>query len=266
MLLNKFERKNQLTKKLKEQRLQQNLHRLVQVNQFYSFERDLMLRDLIQEKYGDVLGAAREGEQRCFNNTRWGGHAILIVVDAALDSIGLNYFKIVVPRVRRFYQDYVKTGQIASPEDLSKLKPQDPRLRRIMDNERVWRAAINICKELYRFKIEEGLKSDFAALRLWAEKASYENWKDDFIGKILGVGLITFQYLRIQAGVDTTMPDKIIKRAIECDFNIEADDDIQFIKKMEIFSKEVGYSQTLLCWAIWLREASVRTSEWENIS
>jgi len=225
-----------------------------------------VLKELIEEKYGHVLKAAKEGEQRCFNGKRWGGHAILILVDAALDSIGLSYFKVVVPRVRRFYEDYVKKGQIASFKNLSKLKPQDPRLRRIMDNARVWRAAINICKELYRFKIEEGLKNDFAALRLWAEKASYENWKDDFIGKISGVGLITFQYLRIQAGVDTTMPDKIIKRAIECDFNIEAEDDIQFIKKMEIFSKKVGHSQTLLCWAIWLREAGVRTSEWENIS
>ena len=60
------------------------------------------MRDLVWEKYGDVLEAAREGEQRCFSGKRWGGNAVLIVVDAALDSIGLNYFQIVVPRVRRF--------------------------------------------------------------------------------------------------------------------------------------------------------------------
>ena len=131
------------------------------------------MRKTIQEKYKDVLEAAREGEQRCFNGKRWGGHAVLIVVDAALDSIGLNYFQIVVPRVRRFYQDYVKTGQIASLEDLSKLTPQDPRLRRIMNNRRAWRAAMDICRELRRIKIEKGLKSDFAALRFWAERASY---------------------------------------------------------------------------------------------
>jgi len=131
------------------------------------------------------------------------------VVDAALDSIGLNYFKIVVPRVRRFYEDYVKTGQIAFLEDLSKLTPQDTRLRRIMNNERAWRAAVDISRELCRIERENQLESDFVALRFWAERASYENWKDDSIGKIPGVGLITFQYLRMQAGVDTTMSSAV---------------------------------------------------------
>ena len=220
---------------------------------------------LFQEKYGDVLKAAKDGEQRCFNGKRWGGRAVLIVVDAALDSIGLNYFQIVVPRVRRFYEDYVKTGQIDPLRDLSKLTPQDPRLRRIMNNERAWRAAIDICRELYRIKIGKGLKSDFAALKFWAEKASYENWKEDAIGKIAGVGLITFQYLRMQAGVDATMPDKIIKRTVERDFGIKAEDDIQFIRKMETFSKETEYSQIMLCWAIWLKESDIKISGWERI-
>ena len=224
------------------------------------------MRKTIQEKYRDVLEAAREGEQRCFNGERWGGRAILIVVDAALDSIGLNYFQIVVPRVRRFYEDYVKTGQIASLEHLSKLTPQDPRLRKIMNNERCWRAAINICRVLNQIKRENGLESDFAALKFWAEEANYETWREDPVGKISGVGLITFQYLRMQAGVDTTMPDKIIKRVVERDFGIEADNDIQFIKKMETFAKEVGYSQIMLCWAIWLKESDTETSGWEIIT
>ena len=223
------------------------------------------MKRLVQETYGDVLDAAREGERRCFDRKRWGGHVVLIVVDAALDSIGLNYFKIVVPRVRRFYEDYVKTGQIGSLEDLSRLTPQDTRLRKLMNNKRAWRAAINICKELCRIKIEKELKSDFAALRFWAERASYVNWKEDPIGKIAGVGLITFQYLRMQAGVDTTMPDKIIKRTVERDFGIKAEDDIQFIKKVETFSKETGCSQTLLCWAIWLKESDIKISGWERI-
>jgi hypothetical protein len=220
---------------------------------------------LFQLKYGDVLEAAREGEQRCFNGKRWGGHALLIVVDAALDSIGLSYFQIVVPRVRRFYKDYVKTGQIDSLEDLSKLTPQDPRLRRIMNNQRAWRAAIGISRELCRVKMENRLESDFAALKFWAERANYTNWKGDPIGKVHGVGLTTFQYLRMQAGVDTSMPDRVIKKTVERNFGIKAEDDIQFIRKMETFSKETGHSQTLLCWAIWLKESDIKTPGWEKI-
>jgi len=224
-----------------------------------------VLRELVQKKYRNVLEAAREGEQRCFHGKRWDGRAILIVVDAALDSIGLNYFQIVVPRVRRFYQDYVKTGQIASLEALSKLTPKDPRLRTIMNSERAWRAAIGISRALYRLKVENGLESDFAALKFWAEKADYERWREDPIGKVHGVGLTTFQYLRMQAGIDTSMPDRIIKRTVERDFGIKAEDGIQFIRRMEDFSVETGYSQTLLCWAIWLKESDVKTSGWEKI-
>lgn len=223
------------------------------------------MKEFVDKKYKDVLEAAREGEQRCFNGKRWDGQAILVVVDAALDSIGLNYFQVVVPRVSRFYEEYVKMGQIACLEDLSKLAPQDPRLRRILNNDRAWKVAIDISAELCQIKTESGLESDFAALKLWAERASYENWKEDRIGKIAGVGLITFQYLRMQAGVDTTMPDKIIKRTIERDFGIKAEDNIQFIKRMETLSKEIGYSQILLCWAIWLRESDIKTSSWEHI-
>jgi len=38
--------------------------------------------------------------------------------------------------------------------------------------------------------------------------AKLENWREDPIGRIKGVGLITFQYLRMMGGIDTVMPDK----------------------------------------------------------
>jgi hypothetical protein len=224
------------------------------------------VKGLFLEKYKNVLQAASEGEQRCLDGKRWNGNILLIIVDTALDSIGLNYFKVVVPRVRKFFQGYVKAGEIYSIEALSKLTPEDPRLRKIMNNWRVWEVAIGISKELIKIKLKEKLGNDFAALRFWAEKADFENWKKDPIGKIRGIGLITFQYLRMQAGIDTSMPDKVIKRAVERDFNIGAEDDINFIKRMEDLSKRVGCSQILICWAIWLNEAGVRVSDWENLA
>jgi hypothetical protein len=221
--------------------------------------------DLFREEYGEVLKMAEEGEQRCLNGKRWGGNAVLIVVDAALDSIGLNYFQIIVPRVRRFWKDYVKTGLIASLEDFSNLSPQDPRLRGIMNNERCWRVAISVCKVLGEVRRKEDLSSDFAALRAWAERANHEKWWDDPVGAISGVGLVTFQYLRMQAGVDCTMPDKIVRRVVERVFAIKAVNDLEFIKKLGSLSAEIGYSQTFICWAIWLKESDMKTSSWEGI-
>ena len=92
-----------------------------------------------------------------------------------------------------------------------------------MNNERCWRVAISVCKILDQIRTEEKLSSDFAALKFWAERANHEKWRRDLIGAISGVGLITFQYLRMQAGVDTTMPDKIIKRAATRYLNIDSE-------------------------------------------
>ena len=223
-----------------------------------------MLRKNFQEIFKDILDTAKEGEQRCLSGKRWDGNALLIVVDAALDSIGLNYFQIIVPRVKQFYEEYVKTEKISSFKELAELSPQDTGLRRIMNNERVWKVAIGVSKELSRLREERGLKSDFAALRYWAENADYERWKENPIGKIGGVGLITFQYLRMQAGVDTTMPDKIVKKALQQYFGVKAADDIAFIKQMGAFSEESGYSQIFICWAIWLKESDIKSSKWEK--
>lgn len=224
-----------------------------------------MPRKDFQGIFREVLDAAREGEQRCLTGKRWDGNALLIVVDAALDSIGLNYFQIIVPRVKQFYEEYMRTKKTSSFKELAELSPQDAGLRRIMNNERVWRVATGVSKELSRLREEQELESDFAALRYWAENADYERWKENPIGKIGGVGLITFQYLRMQAGVDTTMPDKIVKKAMQQYFNVNADDDIAFIKKMEAFSEESRYSQIFICWAIWLKESDIKSRGWERI-
>jgi hypothetical protein len=39
---------------------------------------------------------------RCLMTERWGGCVVLMVVDAAFTSIGLNYFTAVVPKVEEF--------------------------------------------------------------------------------------------------------------------------------------------------------------------
>jgi hypothetical protein len=50
-------------------------------------------------------------------------------------------------------------------------------------------------------------EDDKSALRTWAANARLENWWEDPIGSIKGVGLVTFQYLRMMGGVDTVMSD-----------------------------------------------------------
>jgi hypothetical protein len=53
--------------------------------------------------------------------------------------------------------------------------------------------------------------------------------------RIKGLELITFQYLRMMGGIDTVMPDKIVKRMVNeilvKDGLEPINDDIEFVKK-----------------------------------
>ncbi|MEM2876040.1 MAG: hypothetical protein QXL67_03705, partial [Candidatus Bathyarchaeia archaeon] len=130
-----------------------------------------------------------------------------MVVDAAFTSIGLNYFTAVVPKVEEFRKKFVEDGKIKNLKDLAKADINE--LRGVWKNRRSWTIAKDISSYLSSL-----CEDDKTALRTWAMNSSLKNWKEDPIGRIKGVGLITFQYLRMMGGVDTVMPDKIVKRVI----------------------------------------------------
>lgn len=173
---------------------------------------------------------------------------MLMVVDAAFTSIGLNYFTAVVPKVEEFNQKFVKTGKIKDLSDLAKADINE--LRKVWRNVRSWKVAQEIASYL------STLGDDRTALRSWAKSSRLEKWWEDPIGRIKGVGLITFQYLRMMGGVDTVMPDKIVKRVINEILALAGEppvtDDRGFIKKAEEVAIACGYRPIELCWMTWL--------------
>ncbi len=184
---------------------------------------------------------AREYADSCFSGKRWGGNPLLVVVDTALTSTGLKYFTVIVPRVEEFNK---KFGHLSFTQ-FSKFSPEDPRLLEIFNNPRAWKVAVEICK----------LFKDFSSLKDWAVKADYNNFREDSIGKISGIGLNTFQYLRMQVGVDTAMPDRIIWKSIETRIGRKIGSMIELIDECEKLSRKIGISQVELCWRIWLKES-----------
>jgi len=184
---------------------------------------------------------------RCLDTRRWGGSVVLMVVDAAFTSVGLNYFTAVVPKVKEFRGKY---GNISS---LSKLAEAEEELLSIWRNRRSVKAAVDIATALLEFSSD-----DRTALRTWAREARLEDWKNDAIGSIKGVGINTFQYLRMMGGIDTVMPDKIVKRVIN-GILVKAGEkpiekDIPFIRKAHEVAKITGYRPIELCWMTWLVE------------
>ncbi|MBS7618145.1 hypothetical protein KEJ25_06045 [Candidatus Bathyarchaeota archaeon] len=62
--------------------------------------------------------------------------------------------------------------------------------------------------------------------------------------------------MRMMGGVDTVMPDKIVKRVVN-GVLVKAglkpvNDDMEFIKKTEEIALECGYRPIELCWMAWL--------------
>lgn len=203
----------------------------------------------------------REHCERCLKTERWGGSVVLMVVDAAFTSIGLNYFTAVVPKVEEFSKRFVESGKICSLRDLARADIDI--LRSVWKNKRSWVVAKDIASYLSTLS-----EDDRIALRTWAANSNLDTWRDDPIGRIKGVGLVTFQYLRMMGGVDTVMPDKIVKRVINEIF-IKAglepvEDDIKFIKTVEEVALACGYRPIELCWMTWLIQPEGRMMRMEK--
>ena len=208
----------------------------------------MSLKEIV-DKYMRRVPGIREHCDRCLRTERWGGSVVLMVVDAAFTSIGLNYFTAVVPKVEEFNEKFVEGGKIKNLKDLAKADLDE--LRKVWRNERSWFIAKDIASYLSTMGGD-----DKSALRTWARNAGLEGWEGDPIGRIKGVGLVTFQYLRMMGGVDTVMPDKIVKRVVN-GILVNAgrepvNDDMEFVRKAEGVALACGYRPTELCWMTWL--------------
>jgi len=200
----------------------------------------------------------REICDRCLNTERWQGNVVLMVLDMAFTSVGVSYFNVVVPKIKIFQNEFIKTGRINSLSSLAQFNYKEA--FHIWKNIRSWHVACEIAKFLSTVS-----ENDRESLRLWANNSFLENWMNDPVAKIKGVGLISYQYLRMMGGVDTVMPDKIVKKVIN-DILIQAQyepvyENMRFIKTVEVLAKKTGYRPIELCWMTWFHENSAKISE-----
>jgi len=190
---------------------------------------------------------------RCLKTERWGSSVPLMIVDASFTSIGLNYFTAVVPKVMKFKKDFVDKGIVKDVCDLAKFDYR--KASYIWRNERSWKIIREISKYFCKLKKERNL-NDKEVLRAWAKKSNIYNFKNDPIGKIKGVGIITFQYLRMMGGIDTIMPDKIVKRVLNKIFEEAGiggeEDNLRFVEKVHKISEEINIRPIEMCWMTWL--------------
>ncbi|MFW6103305.1 MAG: hypothetical protein ACOC7M_03285 [Chloroflexota bacterium] len=188
--------------------------------------------------------------ERCLATQRWGGSVTLMVVDAAFMSIGLNYFISVVPAVA-VYEKKMALGIV--PQTLEQLAdvPYES-VADIWKNRRSWNVARDVASCL-----ADSTGDDRTALRIWAGRAQVPGWKSDPVGAVQGVGISTYQYLRMMGGVDTSMPDKIVRRVIESTLedagvDLPTRDDLDLIDTIDVIASVTGYRAIDLCWMTWM--------------
>ena len=207
----------------------------------------------IIDKYIQLVPDAKVYSDQCLTCSRWDGNVVLMVVDAAFTSIGMDYFHVVISGLHKFKEQYIDTGEIRSVDDLPGHNSEH--LTRIWRNTRSWSVAKSIASILAHIKQEKDV-NDMEAFRLWAHTADLQKLRDNPMAKVNGVGINTFQYLRIMAGVDTVMPDRIVKKIIseimrEANTEIPSTD-IEFIYNVENIALTTGYRAVELCWMTWL--------------
>lgn len=177
-----------------------------------------------------------------------------MVVDAAFTSIGLNYFTAVVPNVMKFEKELMASGKARTLADLSIIPLAQ--VQHIWKNRRSWQAAKSVGGYLRHLAIAEAL-DDRGALRCWAASSCLERWAEDPIGKISGVGITTFQYLRMMGGIDTAMPDKIVRRVVkqildESGVDMPVEKDLELVYTIERMARLSDYRPIEICWMTWM--------------
>ena len=212
-------------------------------------EKKPILKNIVDE-YMSRASGVKELCKRCLSTERWGGSVVLMVVDAAFTSIGMNYFTTVITKVEEFNNRFVLKGKFTNLEGLAKANLAE--LQEVWKNKRSWMLA----KDVASYITSTYHCEDRKAFRTWALNSTLEGWENDPIGKIKGTGIVTFQYLRMMGGVDTVMPDKIVKRVLNEIFakaKLETfDDNLVFVKKAEEVAISCGYKPIEFCWMTWL--------------
>ncbi|MBC7114043.1 MAG: hypothetical protein H5T47_00230 [Archaeoglobi archaeon] len=199
------------------------------------------LRDFLEdfsEKYPELI----EFCTRVLESRRYGGNVILMIVDAGITSTGVNYFSVVVPRVLKFRDTFILTGEISELRDILSRDPDD--FLKIWKNRRSYEVIRGISEVLLRFG--DGVE----ALRNWAFRTSLPSWRDDPMS-FRGVGINTFQYLRMMGGIDTVMPDRIVRSFLSHFFELPSNS-LDFIIFAERVAREAGFRAVDLCWIAWL--------------
>lgn len=184
-----------------------------------------LIGEAAQEFFGNYSNEAKEKP----------GLVLLSVILAA----HRNYTKQVEPQI-----DRIRKLEFAS---LADLKEKCVNFTSFVDFAGVrdlekYKIILDVLQVIELLKSLNKIDDDYEVMNRWAVKANYMSHKQDIIGKIKGIGIATFQHLRMNFGADTVKPDQRVKEVLNKEYKFYSNNDIDYIAAVEYIAKVVGKS------------------------
>ena len=196
-------------------------------------------------------------------------NVVLVCIDAVL-SINRKYYNFVVPRIKYFQDNY---SNITTLEKLLNLIKQ----KGIDGFSECWNYKHNARVEILYYLVNRLLEiskqyngdTELSKLKLWASESSPNDYKKF---NVKGIGLATYQYIRMLLGASTVKPDVHIKRTISKILNRNVSD-IEAINLFERACIELNLDIATIEHNLWLTLANNtddfqmvwKDNKWENI-
>jgi len=170
---------------------------------------------------------------------------ILILVDAVL-SMNRKYDSFVVPRVKLIRKSGIKTLE----EVLKAIEDKGINGFCIVWNynhpERV-EILKRLANKFLQIKKELKVSNDLLVLKEWAKQSTAIDYPK--FG-VKGIGFVTYQYLRLMCGADTTKPDVHLKRAVKEGVGKKLPE-AEVVQLVEQSAKRMNVKARQLDYALW---------------
>ncbi|MDD5615340.1 MAG: hypothetical protein PHH85_03980 [Candidatus Methanoperedens sp.] len=100
---------------------------------------------------------------------------------------------------------------------------------------------MDVLKTINDLKERWNMQDDYRVMNKWAQEADFNDHKRDILGKIHGIGIATFQHLRMNFGVDTVKPDRQVTKALKREFGFDSNNSVKAIIAVETIAKMSGF-------------------------
>jgi hypothetical protein len=187
------------------------------------------------------------------------GHetAALCCIDAVL-SINRRYRAFVVPRLAQFRDNFRNVRTLADLRSLLDENDAEEVALKVMHYRDIARVFLlrRLVERLQEIVLEAGSGADESiALGKWARSVRVEDCKN--FG-VRGIGLATFQYIRMLFGADTAKPDVHLVRFVSRSLGRPARP-LEVIRMIEMLAKRKSLSVTTVDHTIWQTESGAVT-------